>query len=395
MVRHRSGDWRSNVLRLSSLVWLLALSCLGQNEGIQLARFGKDAKLKLLKDARLTGGVLRLTAAKEFQTGAAWAVQPQAVSGGFESRFRFRLTEPADNEFAGADGFAFVIQTMGTGVIAGTGSAGGFSLGRGGNERRKGIPRSLALFFDTYRNLEEEDVSSNSLGLFTNGDGYYLPRRLALNTKLPVVVADGQEHEVRVVYQKPSFRVYLDGREEPVLETSIDVASVVGGSGLGYVGFTAATGSGFQNHEILSWEFRAGAALVSSSIQFENEECLAERTLCTPPRAKVEAMGPGRWKVVLPAHLEWGASVETKKAVRVVAAGGTVCWSVAGKANHGCNGPEGDASMDRTKTIDPRSAAGSLIQQRSEGRVSFSVNGLQSHFEKNEGYFHFEVEEIP
>jgi hypothetical protein len=380
---------------ITGWIGLSALCCYGQSEGIRITEFRKSAPLKLLKDARVTGSVLRLTEAKEFQTGAAWAVEPQAVSGGFESRFRFRLTEPADNEFAGADGFAFVIQTMGTGVIAGTGSAGGFSLGRGGNARKKGIPRSLALFFDTYRNLEEEDVSSNSLGLFTNGDGYYLPRRLALNPNLPVRVADGQVHEVRVVYQKPSFRVYLDGMEKPVLETSIDVASVVGGSGMGYVGFTAATGNGFQNHDILDWEFRAGAALVSSSIQFESEECLGERTLCTPPRAKVEAVGPGRWKVMLPAHLEWGASVVTKKAVRVVAAGGTVCWSVAGKANHGCNGPEGDASMDRAKTIDPLSAAGSLIQQRSEGRVSFSVNGLQSQFAKNEGYFHFEVEEVP
>ncbi len=347
--------------------------------------------LKLVKDARFNAGILRLTGPKTYNTGGAWAKESQPLSNGFETTFRFQLTEPADNIYGGADGFAFVLQTVGTDAVAGRGAAGGFSLGRGpNNPKKQAIPRSLAIFFDTFKNNEEEDLSGNSIGLFTNGDGYWLPRRLAINAEPGVNLKDRKVHEAKIIYQRPQLNVFVDG--ELVLSAAVDVESVLGKQGKGFVGFTAATGEGYQNHDILSWSFRPEAAMVSSSIQFSDEACLPNRTLCTPEKGSVEALGQGRYKLRVPAHLQWGLSIDSASDVKIVNARGTACWNVEAKGNHSCNGPEGDPSQPTLNLLEPKAAAGSLVQQRRLGKVYFSVNGTKEVFEKNEGYFEFEVE---
>jgi len=347
--------------------------------------------MKLVKDAQFAGDVLRLTGPKKYNTGAAWAREAQPLSNGFETTFRFQLTEPADNIYGGADGFAFVLQTEGPNAIAGRGAAGGFSLGRGSNNpKKKAIPRSLAIFFDTFKNEEEEDLSGNSIGIFTNGDGYWLPRRLAINATPGVNLKDQKAHEAKIVYQRPQLSVFVDGKL--VLESAVDVESVVGKGGRGFVGFTAATGEGFQNHDILTWNFISEAVSVSSSIQFSDNACLPNRTLCTPEQGSVEPLGQGRYKVRVPAHLQWGVAFDSASDLKIVNARGTVCWNSEARGTHSCNGPEGNRTQSKSELLEPKAAAGSLIQQRRLGKVYFSVNGTKVGFEKNEGFFEFEVE---
>lgn len=349
--------------------------------------------LRLLKDARLSGNTLQLTPARKNQTGAAWLKRPMPVAFGFESRFRFRLSDFADNIYGGADGLAFVIQSMGTDAIAGRGAAGGFSLGRGANNpARKGIPRSLAIFIDTFKNEEEQETSGNSIGLFTNGDGVFPPRRLVLNAEPEIRFKDGATHEVKILYQPPLLQVFLDRNTEPALETSIDIVSITGNSGGAYVGFTAATGEGFQVHEILDWHFEVASAQVSSLIRFETDNCLPGRTLCTPPAAEVHQMDANRYLVTLPAHLEWGASVEHAGQFKVSKLEGTVCWDRLAKA---CNGPDGAADRGNSKLLRTTLQPGSLLSERRGSKVFFSVNGIPGSFTNNEGYFRFEVAFIP
>lgn len=364
-------------------------------DGFVLNDFSSSKDLQLVEDAKRKGSVLRLTAAKRNQTGAAWMIEQQAVSEGFDTSFRFQLTEPGDKLHGGADGLAFVIQSLGPNAIAGRGEAGGFALARGSNNpQKRGIPRSLAVFFDTYRN-EGEDPSDNFAAVFTNSDGYWLPRRLAVSSdQLPVKLKDGRVHDVRIVYQRPQLVVFLDQNPDPILSVAVDIASVVGAEGKGYVGFTAATGGGFENHDVLSWSFRPGAALVSSSIQFMNQDCLPNRTLCTPVAAIVEPRGKNQYFVILPANLEWGASIENTEGLglKIKNLKGTVCWNAGAQANHACNGEQGDRSSSRAGLLEEREIAGTLIHQNRNGRTYFSVNALKGKFEKNEGYFEFEVE---
>lgn len=207
--------------------------------------------LQLVKDARREGQIIHLTPSRKYQSGAAWAKLPVALGSAFETTFRFRLSKPADNPYGGADGFAFVIQTLGPKVIAGRGAAGGFSVGRGpNNPSTKGISRSLAVFFDTFENEEERDPSGNSIGLFLNGDGKWPTRRLALEASPPIDIKDGQEHQVRITYNRPELIVFLDNSIDPVLRSRIDLETIVGVGGKAFIGFTAPTGEGYQNHDV-------------------------------------------------------------------------------------------------------------------------------------------------
>ena len=323
--------------------------------------------MNLVGAARRAGPVLRLTPAAQQTAGAAWLEKKQQISSGFDTSFQFQLTNQGGLG-KGADGFAFVLQNAGPSAIAGRGSSGGFALGDGQrNPHSQGIPRSIAVFFDTYRNGDAKDPSDNYIAVCTNGrvgKMHWPPPRLGFTRHLNVFLKDGKVHEARIVYQPPVIKVFLDG--EAVLTTRVDLSTIAVADGRAYVGFTASTGSGYQNHDILNWSFSGGpnfsSAMVTSDITFLRAACLPDRNLCTPDHAIVEQKGSGSYHIVLPANLAWGASVPGSNAV-VSNARGIVC-------REDCIGP-----------------ADGLISKMKDGRVYFSVNGGGY-----EGFFEFDVD---
>src|SRR6185295_7501929 len=117
--------------------------------------------MHLISAARISGKALRLTPAQNHVAGAAWFGTKQTVINGFETEFRFQLTNPGGLG-KGADGLALVLQNNGPAAIAGRGSAGGWALGDGQHDLKvPGIPLSIAVFFDTFRNQHEGDPSNN------------------------------------------------------------------------------------------------------------------------------------------------------------------------------------------------------------------------------------------
>ena len=209
--------------------------------------------LRLVGSADLQGKLLRLTPAKRHMAGAAWFERKLTVSGGFESSFEFQLTEQGGLG-PGADGFAFVLQNSGPDALGNRGSAGGFALGevqRYG--QAQGIPRSIAIFFDTYRNQRFGDPSGNYIAICTAGKPRQMrwpPLRLAYTRKLPVNLKDGQVHETQIAYKPPILTVVLDGHV--VLTSPVDLSTVIDADGAAYAGFTASIGNGLENHDILS-----------------------------------------------------------------------------------------------------------------------------------------------
>ena len=164
------------------------------------------------------------------------------------------------------------------------------------------------------RNPDLQDPSDNYIAVCTAGTPrqmHWPPPRLAYTRKLPVKLKDGKVHMARIAYQPPILTVTLDG--QAVLTSTVDLSSVVDRDGAAYVGFTASTGNGFENHDILTWSLRPDVSstmsVVSSSIVFLKTPCLPDRNLCTPERAQVEGTGSGTYHVVLPANLPWGASI--------------------------------------------------------------------------------------
>ncbi len=346
--------------------------------------------LHLVGDARLNGSVIHLTPLLPNQTGAAWIAKPQFLKSFFEFEFTFRLSKSSKRRSAGSDGFAFVVQNLGPNAIGGRGSSGGFGIGRGVNPPDRGIPRSIAIFFDTHRNYKEGDPSGNSIGIYTDSDGYFMPRRLAILENAPVRLNDGKPYQVKIHYIHPKLEVALNGTV--ILSSNISLEAIIGANGQSYVGFTASTGDGFQHHDILDWRLNAPAPQSNSQIGYESVEsilrfhdttCLAGRTLCTPAQPVIEQTAPNRWHIILPAHLPWSASIPNPSQVsaKILNTSGTICWNRRGKNGYSCNGPSGDAS-----------GRGKLIQANRDGRLAFSTSANPENYSRNEGYFEFDLE---
>jgi len=343
------------------------------------------AQLNLVGDAHMRGDTIRLTRARNDVGGAVWRVEKQPLARGFETVFDFQISKPGGLG-KGADGFAFVIQNQGTNALAGLGGAGGFASADGvhGGDT-PGIPYSLAIFFDTFKNPEGRDPSNNFLTVAVHGhpdDVKWPPARLALVKKLPFNLKDGKKHHARIAFQPPRLTVFLDKEKLPVLSTIVDLGTMLDTNGKAFIGFTASTGGGYANHDILNWDFRPDVSstisVVDSHITFALGECLPNRNLCTPAQAAVNEASPGRFHVMLPAHLEGGASIPNPRAreAAISNAKGIVCLAANPAATPQCAGP--------SELLNARSA---------NGRTYFEVRATaEAPLTQRQGFFEFDVE---
>jgi hypothetical protein len=357
-------------------LWSAFLLAAGvQAAAIDFPDFASLNGLTLAGSARKEGSVLRLTPSLHDVAGAAWFRDKQPVGGGFESVFQFRLTEQGGLG-RGADGFAFVLQNSGPSALGADGSGGGFALRE---DATVGIPQSIAVFFDTFKNGEIGDHSNNFVTICTAGtpkEMRWPPARLASTKKLAVNLKDRKVHTVRISYQPPVLAVYLD--DARVLASTADLSTVTGADGAVWAGFTASTGSGYENHDILNWSFSrpnadASMSSISSVLMFPRAECLPGRNLCTPEHAVIDENASGAFHIVLPGNLEWGASIPNPggRTVIIANASGRVCHNVESLGVAGCLGPE------------------ALVQRTMDGRTWFSIRGSVSG---SEGYFEFEAQ---
>jgi hypothetical protein len=179
---------------------------------IRFESFASTEGLRLVGDAAVSGGkVLRLTPARQNRSGAVWSLEKQPVGFGFEATFQFRLTQQGGLGH-GADGFAFVLQNSGPEALGGRGSAGGFAVADPTfHPKETGIPWSIAVFFDTYQNVEEGDPSANYVAFRTHGrpgDMRWPAERLAFTPRLRVQLKDRKLHTARILFLRrffPSF----------------------------------------------------------------------------------------------------------------------------------------------------------------------------------------------
>lgn len=383
--------------------FLVAIAATPAQAQIHFDDFASSDELSLVGDATVFGKVLRITPARGDKAGAFWFRDKQSVGSGFETTFRFQLTRHDRLFYRGADGFAFVVQNSGPDALDGMGSAGGFGVSDSiGTPPHAGIPWAVAVFFDTYRNKEEGDPSSNYIGIRANGGPpvtRWPPARLAASLNLSFHLKDGKVHTARIIFQPPILTVFLDGSIAPVVKTVVDLSIATDHQGRAWVGFAAATAGGWQNHDILSWSF--GGAEVSSSIYmvthdilFPRSACLPNHNLCTPESAFVK-QGVTGYHIVLPANVEWGVNIPNPYARPVVVrdAKGIVCWDLQAPSSQGCAGPSGKTGLAGAGFLAEDRPAGALILKTRDGRTWFSVNGRRGMaFKDNEGFYEFDLE---
>ncbi|MGP0071444.1 MAG: hypothetical protein ACLPWF_05870 [Bryobacteraceae bacterium] len=135
-----------------------------------------------------------------------------------------------------------------------------------------------------------------------------------------------------------------------------------------------------------------------SDISYAKWACLPNRSQCTPEKEIVEARDAGEYHIVLPAQLEWGASIPTPPGTSVALRGvtGMVCLGFQGRGSdrspESCHGSLGDGKPAGEAYLVPDEAAGALVTKTADGRTYFSVNGRSgASFQAHEGYFEFDA----
>jgi hypothetical protein len=215
---------------------------------INYADFADPSDLNLVGHAATTLDRLRLTPAEAGQRGAAWHHDKQVVSVGFETTFQFQMSELGGG---GSAGFALVIQNTSDRALGPGGGHNGFHQ----------IPNSIAVEFDTTQDADESSdshVSIHSRGTERNSSkqefslGSFDTSGFKLN--------DSNVHTAKIAYTPGAMSVFLDNLASPALTIPLDLDGLLSlDLGNAYVGFTAATGGGWQNHDVLNWSFTSQA----------------------------------------------------------------------------------------------------------------------------------------
>jgi hypothetical protein len=253
-------SWRRTLIGLCVLVVCFAPSAGAQypNPVPTVPGGGITSLVGIGSVSQISPTGFRLTPSFRFQRGAVWMINKQFVAGGFQSTFQFRISNPGglieSTPFGfqqGGDGFAFVIQNFGIPVV---GPPAGY-LGY------HGLPNSLAVEFDTWQNFEPgfldpngNHVSVHSRGLAANSVSE--AASLGRTTAIPFL-KDGAPHMARIDYTPGILRVFVDTLAAPVLTIpGFNLASQLSlDNGTAWVGFTSGTGSTYETHDILRWEF--------------------------------------------------------------------------------------------------------------------------------------------
>jgi hypothetical protein len=249
------------------------------------ANFNSTAGLILQEHATSFNGILRLSPAiGGLGLGGAWLDAKQPVKDGFNTTFQIQIT---DKHGIGADGLAFVIQNNPTPALGYPGC----NIGYGG------ISNVLAIKFsnyhwpdhayeNTYGAYDEIGVSvphspatilwdsiTNTIAAITNGVNF----------------SDGQIHIVKMVYVPGNLQVFLDDLENPLMTVYVNLAKVMDlDNGRAWVGFTAASGADWQNHDLVSWTFASSASAVQNVVRMSPQ---AKITNPTPSLAPVYLAG--------------------------------------------------------------------------------------------------------
>jgi hypothetical protein len=207
----------------------------------------------------LDGTVMRLTGATGYQGGAAYSTTPITLGSNatFSTSFDFRFTNPGG--IAPADGIAFVLSNSASGL--------------GNNGYALGLPtasqaRSLAIEFDTYNNGAIDGNSSNHVGIDLNGNAasVYTSSVYGINNcssattyKSAGCMANGDLWNVNISYDGSKLTTYLTDPAKgaswvAINSYAVDIAGLLGTT-QAYVGFTASTGGGYENQDIVNWQF--------------------------------------------------------------------------------------------------------------------------------------------
>jgi hypothetical protein len=245
-------------------------SCLTSN-GINSGFSGSPSFAPPATPESSVSTVLRLTANQGGWATSAWYQTPQVVANGFTTTFSFQLGSTSTYN---ADGFAFVIQNSSLSALGSGGCGIGFGGSSSGCASSNGIPNSVAIEFNTYPNGAGVDPSSDDVTI--QNCGGITPNSVDSSCSLKfndltgkINLTDGSVHVAAITYTPSTLStcgvtdtqtcstldVVLDGVDLFPGGVFFDITTIGLSGSSAYVGFTAGTGGGNDDQDILSWTF--------------------------------------------------------------------------------------------------------------------------------------------
>jgi gliding motility-associated-like protein len=215
---------------LGLLVWWCALNAHGQSYFLNgdAAYLGNDCYM--------------VTANNDWQNGTVWYSDQLNLTEDFSIEFDMYFGTSDAN---GADGMAFVLQTVGPNAIGASGGGMGF----------QGFNPSFGIEFDTFVNNDANDPAYDHVAFLRNGNIFH---NSVDNLAGPVAatvgqtnIEDGQSHQVKITWDATAQMVSLYVDCQLRLTDNINlVNSIFQGNTLVYWGFTGATGGFFNEQRV-------------------------------------------------------------------------------------------------------------------------------------------------
>lgn len=203
----------------------------------QFTDFSSVEGLNFLGRTRPNGSELRLLASEPYTYGNVWYYRPLPVADGFQSNFRFRLS---DLRSGGGEGFAFVVQPQEDDLWCD-------HTGPGGS--------ALVLSFDTYHN------GGNQASLL--GPDRQVLASVDL-TQSGINLKDQSVHQAEVYYDGWGISVRLDGMWifQGLSLGGLTISGATSGAdGMAWAGFAGYCGGATQEVNLLDWTFTSGPAV--------------------------------------------------------------------------------------------------------------------------------------
>jgi hypothetical protein len=238
---------------------LMSISTFGITPAIAFSDPSGAGGLTINGDAEIfpgttSGHFLLLTRSLPYQQGSVFSSNMVQLDrhGRFHSFFQFQMTSPSG--IGPADGFVFVLQTQGANALGPNGEDLGYL----------GITPSVGIEFDTYQN-SPFDINGNHVAILTNGQLNDIDPQTpyGVTSCQPSIgvfgcMSNGDVWSVWIDYDGTTLEVALADKSTTRPANLISfpiVIPIILGQSAAYVGFTAATGGGYQNHVIVDWQF--------------------------------------------------------------------------------------------------------------------------------------------
>jgi hypothetical protein len=247
--------------------------------------FNSTAGLLLQEHASSFNGKLRLSPAiGGLGYGGMWLDKKQPIKEGFNTTFQIQIT---DKHSSGGDGMAFVIQNASKPALGQTGQG----LGYGG------VTNQFVIHFDNYHWGDHPTAGRyDEIAVLAASSPteplYNVAGNFIASANKQVTYSDGAVHTVGIVYVPGNLRVFLDDLENPLMTVYVNLAKVMDlDNGRAWVGFTAASGADWQNHDLVSWAFASSIGAVQNVAR-------------TPPQTEITNPTPSPAPVYLAENLQ-------------------------------------------------------------------------------------------